>query len=248
MGFGTIQRLPGRIARSIVARTGDAFLSLKYLRLARQLRDRTKGISDRGALFDAVAAFPEFRAAQVRPEFLALLARLAERPPRTICEIGMATGGTAFLFARIAAPDAVFVTIDCIHHPARRAAVRRFATADQRIFCLQGDSHQPSTLEEARRLVGGSGFDFDHSYEGVRADFELFAPFVRPEGRIAFHDIVLDYKTRHGRDTGTYTGGVPRYWTEVRSRCPAAEEFVDDPEQDGFGIGFIPRADAILHR
>jgi predicted O-methyltransferase YrrM len=32
--------------------------------------------------------------------------------------------------------------------------------------------------------------DGDHSYEGVKQDFEIYAPLVRSDGLIAFHDIL----------------------------------------------------------
>ena len=239
--------LPVRLARSLVAPVGDAYLTLRYLVKAARLRRRTEGVTDHGALFDAVSGFREFRPVQVRSEFLRLMERLGRRPPRAICEIGMAKGGTAFLFARVAAPDARIVTIDKGLHPPRAAAVRRFALKGQRIHCLHGDSHLEATLHRAQELAGTRCFDFlfidgDHSYDGVRRDFELFSPWVEPEGVIAFHDIVLDFRTRHGRKTRTYTGGAPRFWEELKARSPGAEDFVENPEQDGFGIGLIPRA------
>jgi predicted O-methyltransferase YrrM len=34
--------------------------------------------------------------------------------------------------------------------------------------------------------------DADHSYEGVKKDFEMYSPLVRKGGIIAFHDIIPD--------------------------------------------------------
>lgn len=51
-----------------------------------------------------------------------------------------------------------------------------------------------TTLEAARRwdrgaTIGLLHIDADHSYEGVRADFEHWAPFVAPRGIVVFDDV-----------------------------------------------------------
>ena len=79
--------------------------------------------------------------------------------------------------------------------------------------------------------------DGDHTYAGAKADFTTYAPFVRSGGRIAFQDIVPDYRTRFGRDTGRWAGDVPRLWQELRGTFAQTWEFVADRDQDGLGIG-----------
>src|SRR5438093_4155214 len=49
---------------------------------------------------------------QVRSEILGLLRRVKQLRPRVVVEIGTANGGTLFLFARVAAPDARLVSLD----------------------------------------------------------------------------------------------------------------------------------------
>jgi predicted O-methyltransferase YrrM len=80
--------------------------------------------------------------------------------------------------------------------------------------------------------------DGDHSYEGVWQDFRDYAPLVREGGLIAFHDIMPDFKTRYGIDTPAWTGGVYRFWAEIREQWSAIS-IVDKEDQDGFGIGVI---------
>src|SRR4051794_35035845 len=123
-----------------------------------------------------------------------------ELEPRTVVEIGLDEGGSLFLWTRAAAPDALLVSLDT--RPSGRLKrfspfqlVRRgFARDEQRVDLLLGvDSHEQSTLERLTGLLGGSAIDFlfidgDHSYEGVRRDFQLYAPLVRSGGVVAFHD------------------------------------------------------------
>jgi len=43
----------------------------------------------------------------------------------------------------------------------------------------------------------------------------MYSSLVRKGGIIAFHDIVPDYYTRYGIRTGSYSGGVPIFWTKL---------------------------------
>jgi predicted O-methyltransferase YrrM len=80
--------------------------------------------------------------------------------------------------------------------------------------------------------------DGDHSYEGVKKDFEIYSSLVRKGGIIAFHDIVPDYYTRYGIRTPSYTGGVPKFWNEIKYNYRYIE-IIEDPNQDGYGIGVL---------
>lgn len=210
-------------------------------KMARALVAEAAGCSDSRALYRAVRKsmfWPE----QNESEILGLMQMLSEKPPRYVCEIGAARGGNLFLFAQSAAPDALLVSVDIDFAFARPSALQKLGRARQRIRCIEADSQLESTRDQVRSLLSGNPLDFlfidgDHSYDGVKRDFELYAPLVRPGGIIALHDIVADYKTRHGRDTGTYTGGVPIYWRELKDGFPDHRELIDNPDQDGLGIG-----------
>lgn len=61
---------------------------------------------------------------------------------------------------------------------------------------------------------------------------------MRDGGIIAFHDIVQDHTARFGRQTEAWTGGVPQFWSELKSKTEVIE-FVANPDQDGYGIGAL---------
>jgi cephalosporin hydroxylase len=178
---------------------------------------------------------------QVPAEITAFLEVLAARPPRTILEIGTADGGTLFLFTRVAARDALLLSLDLPkgpdgygYPPWKWRLYRSFARSGQRIELIRADSHDPATRARIAARLGGREIDLlfidgDHSYAGVRSDYELYAPLVGPSGIVAFHDIV----------PGPETGGVPRFWQELRGR-PGAREIVADWGQGGYGIGWFP--------
>jgi len=179
--------------------------------------------------------------AQQRPvEIRQLLNLLHQHRPKDVLEIGTANAGTIYLFARMAAPNATLATCDLsICNPEFIAS---FARRQQTVHSIQGDSTSSQT-QSSVRVVFPSGVDFlfidgDHSYEGVKKDFELYHDLVRPGGLIAFHDIVPDNETRYGVLTGGWAGGVPKFWKEVKQSFEH-QKFIQNIEQDGLGIGVI---------
>src|SRR5205085_10582223 len=57
--------------------------------------------------------------------------------------------------------------------------------------------------------------DGDHSYEGVKRDWELFSPFVKKTGVVLFHDTAWELC---GRESSYYRAdmGVPRFVESLR--------------------------------
>lgn len=179
---------------------------------------------------------------QVEQEILELLRSVRDIKPKTVVEIGTWKGGTLFLFTRVACPDAALLSIDLPKgpfgggYPERMIPLfRSFADKGQSIHLIRADSHSPDTLEGVKRILDGKKVDFlfidgDHSYDGVRKDFEMYSPLVRKGGIVAFHDICP------GREEAV--GGVPRFWSETREGRNT-KGIVMDEKQDGFGIGII---------
>jgi len=194
---------------------------------------------------DYAITHPRLLSNQKRSEILSLTKLLSELRPRTICEIGSDRGGTLGLYAAVSAPNVRILSIDIQYRPARRSAFPRLAQPGQQITCLEADSHDSDTLRKVRAWLANDTFDFlfvdgDHSYEGVKMDFESFAPLVTPGGLIAFHDIVPDSFTRCGIKSHSDVGEVPRYWQELKCSHTNTQELIEDPDQDGYGIGIIP--------
>jgi predicted O-methyltransferase YrrM len=181
---------------------------------------------------------------QIRSELRAFLLLLKEIQPRALLEIGTSRGGTLFLLARIAAPDAVLISVDLPTTDAgrfgggdyapRRRLYESFAIDQQRIRFLAADSHAAKTIAEVKRLLGEHKLDVlfvdgDHTTDGVRRDVELYGPLVREGGVIALHDIV--------EGPEDFVGGVPAFWQTLKDED--ALELVEDPAQGGFGIGVL---------
>jgi predicted O-methyltransferase YrrM len=221
----------------------------------RRLRRRAAATRGTSALLDLAFGFDAFgitiTPGQVRYEISGLLDAVAAERPRTILEIGTANGGSLFLVSQVAAPDAHVISVDLPHgefgggYPAWKIPLyRSFRRPAQRLDLVRGDSHSTATLAGVRARLRGAPLDFlfidgDHTYEGVRQDFETYGPLVRPGGLVAFHDIAppAQDRPRAGGDR-LLVGEVPRYWQELRTRYDSRE--LIEPGGGGyFGIGLI---------
>lgn len=242
-------RRPGEslraVARALAPRGVHAlYMRLKMLRHARRLVALRGASEDASVWIDELLGSHFFRPLQKRSEVLRLTELVRELRPSAVCEIGAAGGGTAFIFAHAAADEATVVSVDLEFGRARREAVRLFARARQRLVCVQGDSHEPATLDAVRATLAGRPLDLlyldgDHSFEGVAADFRLYAPLVRAGGLVVLHDIVPDFRARYGVETSSDTGGVPLFWERVKRAGGEVVEIVEDAAQDGYGIGIL---------
>lgn len=178
---------------------------------------------------------------QIKSEISSFLRFAACERPRVVCEIGTAEGGTTFLLSHAIPSVELIVGIDLFVW--NRRLLQRFGRPGARMSLLNGSSYAQGTVERVRRILGGRAIDLlfvdgDHTYRGVARDLLAYSPLVREGGLIAFHDIVPDYMTRFGRATGRWAGEVPRLWSRIRPLFEH-QEIVDDPEQDGLGIGVI---------
>jgi predicted O-methyltransferase YrrM len=185
-------------------------------------------------------AIHRFQAAQRTTELMGLIAAVRDLRPKTIVEIGSKLGGTLYCWAQVADPQALLVSVDlpggdfgggCSEEHAR--TFHAFLRSGQRLECVRGDSHDPAVFDRVRRLVGGPAADFlfidgDHTYAGVKQDFDRYTALVRPGGLIAFHDI-LPYPPEPNNQ-------VHRFWKDLKGRYPV-QEIIDGRNSAAFGMG-----------
>lgn len=224
---------------------GDCRCRWSLQRLLRRLQCASTGMDA-----DATVALLFSPAARcVRPwqdprELLQLARLLERRRPRVVVEIGTARGGTLLLAARLAADDALLVSIDLPDGPRgggypswKMSCYRRFVGPGQRIELIRGDSHDPGVQARLRALLAGRGIDYlfldgDHSFAGVRRDFADYAALLAPGAMVALHDIAPD-RSAHPDHF------VAEYWAELRQRFPCHQTFIRDPGQDKLGLGVL---------
>ena len=117
----------------------------------------------------------------------------------------------------------------------RKPFYESFAIHKQKIHLVRENSHAPATFNMVKKILEGCKLDFlfidgDHTYNGVKSDFEMYSRLVGGGGIIALHDIVPSPPEN--------VGGVPRFWDEIK-HCFNYTELVKEQEQGGYGIAVI---------
>jgi len=105
---------------------------------------------------------------------------LDKAKPKVILEIGTAGGGTLFLFSNVADEEATLISVDLYQTIEKRILFRYIKKRKQKIFLIQGDSHSIETLRKIEGILRDNKVDFlfidaDHSYEGIKKDFEMYS-------------------------------------------------------------------------
>jgi predicted O-methyltransferase YrrM len=185
---------------------------------------------------------PLIRPGQVRWEFEQLANLVHQLRPKAAMEIGTLRGGTLFALCRLSDPRATIISVDLPggsfgggYGWLQAPILRRFAGSEQALYLIRGDSHNQKSYNQVAVALAGKPLDFllidgDHSYAGVKQDFEMYSQLVRPGGVIALHDIA-----DHPADTGCE---VSRFWKEIK-RSFNSKEIVSDPRQGWAGIGVV---------
>mgnify|MGYP001825583306 CR=1 FL=1 len=172
---------------------------------------------------------------QVPYEITRLAKAVEALAPKTILEIGTASGGTSLIWSTLATDRVITCDLKDMRHQA--PLFTRFPPpgSNCRVTLLSGDSHSADFRERVVRELDGTPVDFlfidgDHTEPGVTQDYVDYSGLVRPGGLIAFHDIVEKQPLE--------TNQVYYLWQRLK-QVGEVEEFINDPDQRGFGIGIL---------
>lgn len=172
-------------------------------------------------------------------EFQQLVDIYNKRRPEKILEIGSFYGGTLYYWTQSPRQIQNVCTVDLLIGPGdtrydeMMASRRKWPSWMKNVNQyddIQGDSHDPNTIERVRRIFPKSDVDFlfidgDHSYEGVKRDFYDYSRFVKQGGLIVLHDVC-------GLED------VHRFWEEIKPN----HKTIELSEQMGsWGIGIIEK-------
>lgn len=163
---------------------------------------------------------------------------LAARKPQRILEIGSLLGGTLWYWMQLPSLATLFsidlpTTYPGIKDQAEavRPQWKKWADEAEIHFCdFSVSSQDPNLLTLIGKAAAGLKFDFifvdgDHTYEGVKADFDRWSLMLKPNGVIAFHDTV--------QTPERYEPGVVKFVEELKWRYPSMTFFTPP---DGAGI------------
>jgi predicted O-methyltransferase YrrM len=177
-----------------------------------------------------------YPAVQNPRELREFLQVVRERRPKVVVEIGTAAGGTFYCLSQLADPEALLVSIDYPGGPygggQSNIECKLFSTfgpATQRFEFIRDRSFHWHTLENLKKVLDGREVDLlfidgDHSYAGVRSDYEMYHPLVAKDGLIAFHDI-LEIPSQV--DQWQRGNDVAIFWRELGGRVKERREIID---------------------
>ena len=179
---------------------------------------------------------------QVKSEISSLVELVKQQKPKILLEIGSARGGTLFLFSQVAPENALLISLDMPggvyggYSKWRIPLYKSFAKKNQTIKLIQADSHSEDTLRKVKTLLGDKKIDFmfidaDHTFNGVKRDFEIYSPLINTGGMIAFHDVAF-------KNPPTPKSEVDLFWKEIKDLHEHVE-FVEDAQQGWAGIGVL---------
>jgi len=167
---------------------------------------------------------------QHHAEIIPLIEWLLNKEIKNIFELGCYLRCNSSVLASVAIGKKIF--LDNTNAPQ----------ADQKLKAMfpdvqihVADSHLQTSAQWVRDSLNGELFDFmfidgDHSYEGVKQDYEMYWEFLKPGCWMAFHDI-NDSPTHH--QMGCF---VDEFWREISSQY---EHMEFNAHEDWAGIGLI---------
>ena len=179
---------------------------------------------------------------QIKSEILRLLKIIKKEKPKIVIEIGTAGGGTLFLISKSIPEDSLIISIDLPggsfgygYPKIKMRLFKSFSRPKQKMYLIRADSHKTDTLRKVKKILNNKSVDFlfidgDHSYEGVKKDFEMYSPLVKKAGIIGFHDIAVSKKELNI--------GVKDFWDQIKNDYEN-EEIIEDWNQLKRGIGII---------
>lgn len=166
-------------------------------------------------------------------ELVALVEALIPRKIETYLQIGCAAGGTErYLCEKLGIKD--FTVIDIGQHPKFPVWLKQnkpdLMAQGVKVSEHIGDSHDEAAdafLAAQGKKFDLIGIDGDHSPAGVRMDWVLIIPFLKPGTLVWFHDINAD-KLPSGQQ------GAMEVWEKLKGRHNVILEVMDK-----FGIGLV---------
>jgi predicted O-methyltransferase YrrM len=143
---------------------------------------------------------------QVYEEILSLAYWLKGFRPNNVLEIGT-MGSSFWILSKLSTGKKVSVDIE-----PRQSIIHHFMYGEDWKF-FQGDSKTEEIFSAVKDFCPQYDFIFidgDHSYDGVKGDFNLYKNLLSPRGVIAFHDVDPNHIF-----ADSYGGQVYKFWQDL---------------------------------
>jgi len=185
-------------------------------------------------------AYRKYTLIQHPHEYLQFCNFYQELRCKNIMEIGSYLGGNFYVMCKLSDPNGLKISLDYpfyhnqeVHMKLRNTHEKMKSFAEN-VQIVIADSHKTETLNNISSILDNQKLDFlfidgDHTYEGVKKDFEMYSPFVKKGGYIAFHD-VNDTELHRQQNCN-----VNKFWNELNYD----EKFEFNIKSFCMGIGVI---------
>lgn len=177
----------------------------------------------------------EYSQASIEKEDLEVLLPAIDRiKPKIILEIGAWHGYSMEVWYNAFKPKKLITIeneITALAYLNSRAQKHELDYMNPPPTLIASDSHSDRTLAMVVRELGEDLVDFlfidgDHSYDGVRKDYNFYSPLVRRGGVIVFHDALIHVDG---------TEEVDVFWKEIKNTHPM-QEIKESPNSTGIGV------------
>lgn len=166
-------------------------------------------------------------------EFDILLDLYKRIKPKVVLEIGSLYGGTIYHWLTEADWPVTVLSVDLFDttdFEETKKLWHSWLKQGQSVSAMKADSHSDGTIglitNSVKDITGPVDWlfiDGDHSYEGVKKDYENYSPLLSSDGYCIFHDIFGE-------------SGVSQLWKDIKIGKPVIE--ICHPKYN-LGIGII---------
>jgi len=120
--------------------------------------------------------------------------------PSVIVEIGSMEGGSFYVLSHACNDGSLVISIELPYGDGNSAEKLMMVNEqlkaegyDSKV--ILGDSKSSEVLDELKNILNGRSIDFlfidgDHTYEGVKSDWNNYSQFLREKSLVGFHDLM----------------------------------------------------------
>ena len=170
-----------------------------------------------------------YKLQQLHQEWIEFLTILQDTNPKVIVEIGAAAGASSLCMSHF---TDCLISVDM--RTPKDQSIFDEISSNCEFYRVVGYSDDENTIKQVTDLLDDRSVDVlfidgDHSFDGVKKDYELYSPFVK-DGIVAFHDIVES--ETHANKLGCT---VYKFWNQVKNKFEH-KEIKHSDEWAGIGI------------
>ncbi len=170
-------------------------------------------------------------ACQKQIELAFLIRNIRRLNLMSVAEIGTADGGTLYVWEHVANTHATIISID-LHITQKARCVSQRKRKNQNVVLLEKNSHDVKTKKYLQKILKYGQIDLlfidgDHTYAGVKKDWQMYSPMVRKGGIVIFHDIVFHPQVPNCR--------IDDFWHEIKKHYKHREICMEWNNDKGWG-------------